>query len=302
MEAQYLRLDPEWCKKRRERAHKSRSFTITPVSDGTELSGHSGLRPARLSDLRGTMPLEAAAELRERLDAIARTVCTGTSPLGDPRPLHTRHSDALAALARGEHQLVCQCGKPSCKAAQRPAHHPKNIELVVQLPALIGKDDLPALLDGAPIDPDLARILAKTAKHIRFTTTPEQSPPLASARGRYPQPTPALETHVNVRDQHCRFPGCHRRARTELDPPPRPRGGRGRYPHIPFDHNDPNTGGLTVPNNLKRLCRHHPPPLAELVGGAPKAKTHGHWQDRQEPDGTVHWTSPTGQHHLTTPG
>ncbi|MGL6235646.1 MAG: DUF222 domain-containing protein [Segniliparus sp.] len=231
MEAQYLRLDPEWCKKRRERAHKSRSFTITPISDGTELSGHSGLRPARLSDLRGTMPLEAAAELRERLDAIARTVCTGTSPLGDPRPLHTRHSNALAALARGEHQLACQCGQDTCQTAARPARHPKNIELVVQLPALIGKDDLPALLDGAPIDADLARTLAKAAKRIRFTTTPDQSPPLASARGRYPQPTPA-----------------------------------------------------------------------ELVGGAPKAKTHGHWQDRQEPDGTVHWTSPTGQCHTTNPG
>ncbi|MGL6236520.1 MAG: DUF222 domain-containing protein [Segniliparus sp.] len=219
----------------------------------------------------------------------------------DPRPIFTRHSDALAVLGE-EHQLACQCGKPSCKAAQRPTRHAKNIELVVQLPALISGEDIPALLDGTPIDPELARMLAKAAKHIRFTTTPDQSPPLASARGRYPQPTPALETHVNTRDSHCRFPGCHRRARTELDPPPRPRGGRGRYPHIPFNHEHPESGGQTIPENLKRLCRHHPPPLAELVGGAPRAKTHGHWQDRQEPDGTVHWTSPTGQHHTTTPG
>ncbi|MGL6235119.1 MAG: DUF222 domain-containing protein, partial [Segniliparus sp.] len=208
MEAQFLRLDPEWCRQRRERAHKSRSFTITPVSDG-------------MADLRGTMPLEAAAELRERLDAIARTVCPD-----DPRPLFARHSDALAILGE-ENQLVCECGKPSCKAAQRPAHHPKNIELVVQLPALIGKEDIPALLDGAPIDLELARMLAKTAKRIRFTTTPDQY-----------KPTPALETHVNARDQHCRFPGCYRRARTELDHT------------VPFDHENPESGGQTIPENL----------------------------------------------------
>ncbi|MGL6236634.1 MAG: DUF222 domain-containing protein [Segniliparus sp.] len=284
MEAQYLRLDPDWCKRRRERARKQRSFTITPVWGHLPRALRVG--DDGMADLRGTMPLEAAAELRERLDAIARTVCPD-----DPRPLFARHSDALAALARGEHQLVCECGRDTCQTAARPARHPKNIELVVQLPALVKHEELPALLDGAPIDADLAHMLAKAAKRIRFTTDPAQY-----------KPTSAVETHVNTRDQHCRFPGCHRRARTELDPPPRPRGGRGRYPHIPFDHEDPQKGGQTTPDNLKRLCRHHPPPLAELVGGAPRAKTHGHWRDRQSPDGTVHWTSPTGQHYLTSPG
>ncbi|MGL6235499.1 MAG: DUF222 domain-containing protein [Segniliparus sp.] len=283
MEAQYLRLDPDWCKKRRERARKQRSFTITPVWGHLPRALRVG--DDGMADLRGTMPLEAAAELRERLDAIARTVCPD-----DPRPIFTRHSDALAVLG-SEHQLTCQCDKPTCQAAGRPARHAKNIELVVQLSSLISGEDVPALLNGAPIDPELARILAKAAKRITFTTTPDQSPPLASARGRYPQPTPSLETHVNTRDSHCRFPGCHRRARTELDPPPRPRGGRGRYPHIPFNHEAPESGGFTVPDNLKRLCRHHH-----------RAKTHGHWQDQQSPDGTVHWTSPTGRRYLTTPG
>ncbi|MGL6236200.1 MAG: DUF222 domain-containing protein [Segniliparus sp.] len=249
MEAQYLRLDPEWCKRRRERAHKSRSFTITPISDG-------------MADLRGTMPLEAAAELRERLTQIANTVCPH-----DGRPIFTRHSDALAILGE-EHQLVCECGKQSCKAAQRPAHHPKNIELVVQLPALISGEDVPALLDGAPIDSDLAKTLAKAAKRITFTTCPT----------RY-KPTPAVETHVNTRDGHCRFPGCHRRARTELDHT------------IPFDHEHPESGGQTIPENLKRLCRHHH-----------RAKTHGKWRDKQESDGTVTWVSPSGQRYVTQSG
>ncbi|MGL6235363.1 MAG: DUF222 domain-containing protein [Segniliparus sp.] len=257
MEAQYLRLDPEWCKKRRERAHKSRSFTITPVWGHLPRALRVG--DDGMADLRGTMPLEAAAELRERLDAIARTVCPD-----DPRPIFTRHSDALAVLGE-EHQLACECGKPSCKAAQRPAHHPKNIELVIQLPALISGEDIPALLDGAPIDSDLAQMLAKAASRIKFTTSPEHY-----------KPTPSLETHVNTRDQHCRFPGCYRRARTELDHT------------IPFNHENPAEGGFTIPENLKRLCRHHH-----------RAKTHARWRDTQEPDGTVHWTSPTGQHHTT---
>ena len=89
---------------------------------------------------------------------------------------------------------------------------------------MIGKEEIPALLDGAPIDSELAQMLAKAAKRIRFTTTPDQY-----------TPTPAVETHVNTRDQHCRFPGCFRRAHTELDHT------------VPFDHDNPADGGLTVP-------------------------------------------------------
>ncbi|MGL6235707.1 MAG: DUF222 domain-containing protein, partial [Segniliparus sp.] len=179
MEAQFLRLDPEWCKQRRERAHRQRGFFITPISDG-------------MADLRGTMPLEQAAELRERLTQIANTVCPK-----DGRPLWTRHSDALAVLGSDEEQLVCECDRPTCEAARRPQHQPKNIELIVQLPALVGKAELPALLDGAPIDSELAQMLAKAAKRIKFTTTPDQY-----------KPTPTVETHVNARDQHCRFASC----------------------------------------------------------------------------------------------
>jgi hypothetical protein len=84
-----------------------------------------------------------------------------------------------------------------------------------------------------------------------------------------------------MRDVNCRFPGCDRPAQVcDLDH------------SIPFNHLDPDAGGLTVPWNLKCVCRlHH------------RLKTclHG-WTDVQLADGTVIWASPTGQIYRTTPG
>ncbi|EFV14693.1 HNH endonuclease signature motif containing protein [Segniliparus rugosus] len=251
IEAQYIHWDSEWTKQRRERAHAGRGLFFQPIGDG-------------MAKIWGTMPLMEAALVKDRLDAAARTVCPG-----DPRAMWTRRADALAALARnGEDKLRCECGKETCKAAQRPAPQAKPVELVVDLAVLANLSDLPAWLNGSPIDPELARMLANAAKRIKFTTTPDQY-----------KPTQAVETHVNARDGHCRFPGCHRRARTELD-------------HTnPFDHQNPESGGQTVPQNIKRLCRHHH-----------RAKTHSGWRDTQNPDGAVTWTSPTGETYTTAPG
>ncbi|ERG69284.1 HNH endonuclease signature motif containing protein [Segniliparus rugosus] len=251
IEAQYVRWDSEWTRERREKAHAERGLFFQPVGDG-------------MAKIWGAMPLMEAAMVKDKLDAVARTVCPG-----DPRAMWTRRSDALAALAgHGEDKLRCECGRDTCKAAQRPVPQAKPVELVVDLAVLANLSDLPAWLDGSPIDPELAQKLAKASKTIRFTTTPEQY-----------KPTQAVETHVNARDKHCRFPGCHRRARTELD-----------HTH-PFNHHNPASGGQTVPQNIKRLCRHHH-----------RAKTHGKWRDTQNPDGTITWTSPTGQHYTTNPG
>ncbi|EFV12696.1 hypothetical protein [Segniliparus rugosus] len=98
--------------------------------------------------------------------------------------------------------------------------------VVVDLAVLANLSDLPAWLAGAPIDPELAQKLAKASKTIRFTTTPDQY-----------KPTTAIEVHVNTRDKHCRFPGCYRKSRTELD-----------HSH-PFDHEHPKSGGQTIPDD-----------------------------------------------------
>jgi hypothetical protein len=94
------------------------------------------------------------------------------------------------------------------------------------------------------------------------------------------QPSAALERAVRCRDLTCRFPGCARPALAcDLDHT------------IPFNHDNPSAGGLTVVENLKCLCRHHH-----------RLKTfHEGWRDKQLADGTVVWTSPTGQTYRTSP-
>ena len=76
---------------------------------------------------------------------------------------------------------------------------------------------------------------------------------------------------VVLRDQHCVFPWCTRDARScDLD-------------HIdPYDETGPP--GQTHPDNLAALCRRHH-----------RCKTSGRWRYRRNPDGSYHWTAPTGQ-------
>ncbi|MEI4270342.1 DUF222 domain-containing protein [Klenkia sp. LSe6-5] len=93
-------------------------------------------------------------------------------------------------------------------------------------------------------------------------------------------PTPAQIRFIKARDQHCRFPGCHRPAEyADLD-------------HvIPYDHHDPHHGGPTCITNLVCLCRHHH-----------RLKTHAEgWHFAMDPDGTLHVTPPGGPTRTTRP-
>ena len=91
------------------------------------------------------------------------------------------------------------------------------------------------------------------------------------ARGRHRD----WEILSRCRDLTCRFPGWDRAAiRCDLDHT------------IPFGE-----GGPTHASNLKCLCRIH-----HLL------KTFGGWRDTQLRDGTVIWTSPSGDTYVTTPG
>ena len=99
---------------------------------------------------------------------------------------------------------------------------------------------------------------------------PGQAPP----EPRY-RPSKKLADFVRCRDLTCRFPGCHEPA-TNCD----------------LDHTIPWPYGPTQASNLKTVCRRHHLLKTFWPG----------WQDRQYPDGTVQWTAPDGQVHVTTPG
>lgn len=97
------------------------------------------------------------------------------------------------------------------------------------------------------------------------------------AEPRY-RPSTALAEFIRIRDLTCRFPYCD---------VPAARCG--------IDHTVPWPAGPTHASNLACLCRHHHL-LKTFHTGA------GGWSDRQHPDGTIEWTSPTGHLWTTTPG
>ncbi|KQS65865.1 HNH endonuclease signature motif containing protein [Modestobacter sp. Leaf380] len=93
-------------------------------------------------------------------------------------------------------------------------------------------------------------------------------------------PIAAQVRFVKARDQHCRFPGCHRPAdHVDLD-------------HVvPRDHRDPGAGGPTCVTNLACLCRRHH-----------RLKTHAPgWAFAVDADGTLHVTPPGGRTRTTRP-
>ncbi|MFB2582184.1 DUF222 domain-containing protein [Herbiconiux sp. P15] len=139
--------------------------------------------------------------------------------------------------------------------------------------------DEQAQLHGyGPIDPDLARRLAaKAPTFLKVLVHPGTGDTIEVA-GRYRIPA-ALREALIVADEHCRFPGCGRRAaRCELD-------------HT----KDWAHGGRSTASNLAHLCTSHH-----------HLKHNGGWKvDRPpgSPPGSreLEWRSPLGAAYRTSP-
>ncbi len=254
--------DPDAARERRVTAEESRYIGITAQDNG-------------MAEVYGTVAAAAATAFDRRLSQLAKQVCPA-----DPRTLDQRRADALAALTEGR-RLTCACGQPECPSrvdVVEPDGDPSGAQVVISVVAseqtVEGQSDLPGYLQGyGVIDAEQVRELAEAAS-LRLAD-PQVS---AAAALRY-QPSAALERFIRCRDLTCRFPGCGRPA-THCD-----------IDHtIPFNHENPAAGGLTVASNLKCLCRQHH-----------RLKTFGKWQDKQLADGTVVWKSPTGQTYRTAP-
>ncbi len=254
--------DPDAARERRVAAEEDRYIGMSALDNG-------------MAEIYGTVAAAAASEFDRRLSELAKQVCPD-----DPRTLAHRRADALAALTEGR-RLTCQCGNPECPskieagAVEQAAGGAQVVVTVIAgKDTLTGADSRPAYLEGyGVIDAEQVRELA-AAGLVRFADA-AASPAAAS---RY-QPSAALERFVRCRDLTCRFPGCSRRATyCDLDHT------------IPFNHQNPRAGGLTVASNLKCLCRQHH-----------RLKTFGGWRDQQLADGTVIWTAPNGQTYRTAP-
>ncbi|HZQ31478.1 MAG TPA: DUF222 domain-containing protein [Mycobacterium sp.] len=254
--------DPEAARERRMAAEeRDRHVSVTPLPEGM----------ARIS---GTVAATAAAAFDKRLSDMATALCAD-----DPRTLIQRRADALAALGEGR-ALICECERPNCPARPEQAAAPGVlINVVASEDTLCGRSQQPGYLSGyGVIDADQVRELAEEAalRMVHSTTT--------EAQALCYQPSAALERFIRSRDLTCRFPGCDVRAEfCDIDHT------------VPFNHADPAAGGLTVPWNLKCVCRQHHR-LKTFVCGRDG------WQDEQLPDGTIVWISPTGKSYRTTPG
>jgi hypothetical protein len=207
------------------------------------------------------------AVLECKLEAMAATVCAD-----DPRTQAQRRADALGALAAGAEVLGCGCGRPDCAAPQRPSGGNVVIHMLAEQASVDGNSQAPGYLAG--YGPVPAALLGEVAAHAK--TKPLTIPPDVAEAGY--RPSLALAEFVRFRDLTCRFPGCDAPAEV-----------------CDIDHSVPFPLGPTHPSNLKLLCRYHHllKTFHSRVGG---------WHDRQEPDGTVIWTSPSGHEYLTKPG
>jgi hypothetical protein len=246
-----------------------------------------------------------AAVLEQRVDEIARSVCQA-----DPRTIGERRADAMTALAAGHHALACECSDPECPATQTDHIPPVTAVVYVVADATTvtaarnehaadktgaERDEqsatdttraqaarpahcqpgtpLPAFAIGAGVLPTplLAGVLARAT--VRQLRHPGDAPPEKSYVA-----SRALDMFVRCRDLTCRWPGCDKPAdRCDLD------------------HTVPYPLGPTHASNLKCLCRFHH--LLKTFWSGPRG-----WRDRQLPDGTVIWTSPTGHQYTTRPG
>ncbi len=154
--------------------------------------------------------------------------------------------------------------------AAEPLPHATSDAQPSKPPALFPAGGL--ILGGGIIPAPLLTELIRAGATVRILKRPPDEP-----EPHY-RPSAALAEFVRCRDLTCRFPGCDRPA-----------------DYCDLDHAVPWPDGLTHPSNLRCLCRlHH---LMKTFWAGPDG-----WSDRQLPDGTIIWTSPSSRTYVTHPG
>ncbi len=146
--------------------------------------------------------------------------------------------------------------------------------------SLAQQADLPGTFsDGSPVPAETARYIAAHSRTwTRILTDPATGTPIDAKALSYQIPAAIRQTLI-VQWRGCTAPGCRRRAETsEID-------------HIiPFDHDDPASGGKTVFGNLHPLCKQHH-----------QAKTDGKYSVRMVEPGVVEYRFAHGSTATVSP-
>lgn len=263
------RIHPRSLTERHETAVEERAVRVVDLPDG-------------MAELIATLPAAIAHAAFDRLSSMARAVTQaiaaealavvsegagGTSTnadIGAGAGADVRSTDQIRADVLADLLLA---GAPEGHQAAGLGAIRAHVQVVVPVLALLGQTEEPATLVGVgPVDAETARRLAGSAKGWdRVLTHPITGEVLATDRYR---PGKQLTRALQVRDQHCRFPGCRMAVR-----------------RCDIDHiTDFALGGQTSDCNLAHLCRRH------------HTLKHGSaWAVTQQSGGVLKWTSPTGR-------
>ncbi|HVK24929.1 MAG TPA: DUF222 domain-containing protein [Actinokineospora sp.] len=230
------RIDPEGAERRRDQRRRERRVDLYAAEDGM----------AHL-DVYDTGERLRAVYLM--VDKVAR----GMRARGASEPLDALRADAL-------YEMVVNGGGRGV-----------TVELQLAVPySVMAHAGTPGTLDGygGVTNAAIAELVGTHETTWRRVVTDSVGKVLEVSDRRHPGAD--LARHIRLRDRTCRFPGCHRPARScELDHT------------IPHSHRGP-----TSADNLGCLCAAHH-----------KLKDQPGWRLRQSRPGMFVWTTPTGRTH-----
>jgi hypothetical protein len=236
-----MTVDPTAARNAYESGLEKRRIVVEPNSDGT----------ANLLLLNA--PPTEVAMARQRLEALARSA--GSSD--DPRsPDQLRADTALDVLI----------GRDQGQTAR------VNIDIVVDLPTLMGMADNPAEVPGfGPVIAEIARNAAVEDAGGTWTgTVLDHGVPGATMTLRR-RPTAGMKRWIRALHPTCIHPGCrHPASKADID-------------HT----REWSKGGKTTLHNLAPLCEYHH-----------KLKDKG-WSYSRRPDGSFRFISPLGHRYST---
>ncbi|MDX1876516.1 DUF222 domain-containing protein [Mycolicibacterium sp. 141076] len=192
----------------------------------------------------------------------ANDMASTPMPMSDPAPVaDSRAAETLAPVAFEPASDSTSTPVVDAAPAPAPARPPAPVRAPVGY-----------VLGGGVIPPTvLADLVARGAK-VRSVASAADLDEVPRYR-----PSAAMDEFVRMRAMTCMFPGCDHPA-TASD----------------IDHTVPWPAGPTHPGNLNPKCRKHH--LLKTFYGGPDG-----WQDRQQPDGTIVWTAPTGHTYISVP-
>ncbi|WP_295783587.1 HNH endonuclease signature motif containing protein [uncultured Microbacterium sp.] len=263
------RLHPTTLTERHQRGRDTRCVRIVTAEDG-------------MSDLIATLPTVLAVGIYDRLTHQARALIDRRTT-ADPTPVEATDERTTAQLRADILTDLLLTASPTADPT-RTDDGPGTLGTIrarvqIVVPALTildptrENDDPAELIGHGPLDAPTARALTETTTlpWDRVITHPITGTVLHTDT--YHRTT-AIDRHLRARDRHCRWPGYTTPAiRCEID-----------HTH---DH---ALGGPTHVHNLAHLCqRHH------------TQKQFTRWSVKQQPGGTLHWTSPTGRTYTDEP-